>query len=68
MKRLFTIQEASARYSVCRQTLYAWIKHIGFPEPIRLGGRCFYSEQMLEEWEASQIVSAGRRTKTVFHN
>ena len=64
MDRLLTIDEVAAHYGIHRSTLYEWQKHLGFPQAMKIGGRCFFKKQWIEEFELRQMVKKGRRTTT----
>ena len=66
MDRLLTIEEVAARYGIHRSTLYEWQKHLGFPQAMRIGGRCFFKKQWIDEFESRQAAKNGRRTTTLF--
>ena len=65
MDRLLTIEEVATRYGIHRSTLYEWQRHFGFPQAMRIGGRCFFKKQWLDEFELRQMAKKGRRTATL---
>lgn len=48
MTKLLTKKEAAAKLGVCPNTIYNW-KKLGLINPIKVGGRYYYTEEMLNE-------------------
>ena len=51
--QLWPIRRVLQRYGVCARTIDRWIadQTLGFPQPIVINRRRYFSERQLEEWE-----------------
>lgn len=46
-----TVEQILERYPVARSTLNAWIADGLFPKPVKIGGRVFFDEQDIADFE-----------------
>lgn len=56
-------QKVRARYGgISDMSLWRWLKdpRTGFPQPIRINGRRFWSVADLETWERERALAEGR--------
>jgi len=44
----------SNHYSVCRQTIWRWVREGRFPSPIKINGSTRWKLSDIEAWEAKQ--------------
>ncbi len=60
MTRYLTIKQLTARYHVCRMTLFRWQRdeRMGFPKPIQIGRRKLWNSAELDLWDAAHRSSA----------
>ena len=51
------------RYGVSDMSLWRWLRNeaLGFPRPMRINGRRFWSRAELETWESSRSEGEGAR-------
>jgi predicted DNA-binding transcriptional regulator AlpA len=58
-KPLLTSRELETRYSIVSRTISRWEhdKQLGFPKPLIIRGRRYWSEAALENWELKQAVA-----------
>jgi len=48
-------KQLANRYKVTRQTLWRWVRHCKFPEPIKLSAGCTrWKLSDVEKWEAEK--------------
>jgi predicted DNA-binding transcriptional regulator AlpA len=56
--------QVRARYGgISDMTLWRWLhdEELGFPQPIRINGRRFWSEEALNTWEGSHAAAQSLR-------
>ncbi|MGO1160427.1 helix-turn-helix transcriptional regulator [Brucella sp. C7-11G] len=54
-QKYLTIGDICERYGVSRATVYNWKKkEPGFPDPVTISGRLYFSEYALDKWDAAR--------------
>lgn len=54
-QKYLSIGDICERYGVSRATVYNWQKReAGFPEAVKIAGRCYFSEYDLDKWDATR--------------
>lgn len=61
--QFLSVKEVLQRLGIVRSTLYAWMKERpnNFPLPVRVGGRVFWEEGLLNDWMSEQVKQADTR-------
>lgn len=66
-RRFLTGPQVLARYGVSDMCLFRWLrdKKVGFPQPdMVVNGRRFWTEEVLEKWESTQLPGRKSQAKT----
>lgn len=52
---LITRREVAKRFNCCTRSIPRWTARIGFPRPIKINGRTYYSEDLINKWVLARI-------------
>lgn len=51
MKKVVRVKEVANMLSICKATVYNWLKKGKFPQPIKIGDRVVgWPVELIEEW------------------
>lgn len=54
--QIFGYDAIAKRYGVSQQTIFNWIRRDYFFRPRKLGGRCYWELEDLEQWEKEKGI------------
>ncbi len=54
--RLLRFSQAKAVVGLSRSKIYELLADADFPKPVKIGGRCYFSDRELQDWIARKLA------------
>ena len=53
--RLIPKRQVAERFACCTKSIDRWTVKIGFPKPVKINGRDYYPEDLINKWVTDRI-------------
>ena len=53
--RLIPKRQVAERFACCTKSIDRWTAKIGFPKPVKINGRDYYPEDLINKWVTDRI-------------